>query len=632
LAGFYDKSKEFVLKVKNFGTSPEAKMKKPVSLKAKFILFFFIFEFVSLALIVVMTIQETIDATSNTFSHQGVVIVEQAAKLVDGDLFERLCNTLDGEDPFYWTTHEALLNLKNNTSSIYLYTMAPVSGSIYRYIIDGSSTPDDTEMFSPLGFEEDTSDYDEAFRKTWQLKQTLRSGLMNQGEWGWMFSVYTPILNSRGDMVGIVGVDFEAGEFVATLRSHTVKLIIMSLGFILAGTVLFLLFLRKIFDRLDLVTRVLKEIAEGEGDLTTRIKAGKIDEIGIMAGYVNQTLEKIRYTVATIKGQTNKLFDVGSELAENMVQTATAIQDITGNLQNVKNQTINQSASVTETTATMEQVTRNIDRLSTSVEIQTDSVSKSSSAIEEMLANIQSVTQTLVKNTDNVNHLTVSSEEGRTSLQTVATDIQEIARESEGLLQINGVMQTIASQTNLLAMNAAIEAAHAGEAGRGFAVVADEIRKLAESSGEQSKIISGVLKKIKGSIDKISKSTSMVLEKFESIDSSVQTVSGQEANIRAAMEEQGQGSKQILDAIANLNELTRNVKQSSTEMMEGSEQVIKESKNLEVVTQDITRGMNDMAAETEQINAAVARVNQISSQNKEYINILAVEVSKFKVE
>jgi methyl-accepting chemotaxis protein len=607
-------------------------MKKPISLKVKFILFFFVFELISLTLIAVMTIQETVDATSNMFSHQGVVIVEQAAKLVDGDLFEKLCNTLDEEDPFYQTTQKKLLELKNNTSSVYLYTMAPLSGDIYRFIIDGSSTPDDTEFFSPLGSEEDTSDYDKAFRETWETKQTLRSGLMNQGEWGWMFSVYTPILNSRGAMVGIVGVDFEAGEFVATLQHHTVKLIVMSVGFILAGTLLFLLFLQKIFGRLVLVTHVLKEISEGEGDLTIRIKAGEMDEIGIMAGYVNQTLEKIRHTVVTIKGQTHKLFDVGSELAENMIQTATAIQEITGNLHNVKNQTINQSASVTETTATMEQVTRNIDRLSTSVEIQTDSVSKSSSAIEEMLANIQSVTQTLVKNTDNVNHLTVSSEEGRTSLQTVATDIQEIARESEGLLQINGVMQTIASQTNLLAMNAAIEAAHAGEAGRGFAVVADEIRKLAESSGEQSKIISGVLKKIKGSIDKISKSTNTVLDKFESIDSSVQTVSGQEANIRAAMEEQGQGSKQILDAIANLNELTRNVKQSSMEMMEGSTQVIKESKNLEMVTQEITRGMNNMAAETEQINTAVARVNQISSQNKEYINTLAVEVSKFKIE
>jgi methyl-accepting chemotaxis protein len=607
-------------------------MKKTISLKVQFILFFFIFELVVLTLVTVMTIRETVDATSRMFSHQGIIIAEQAAKLVDGDRFERLCSTLDEEDPFYQTTQKRLLELKNNTSSLYLYTMAPVSGDIYRFIIDGSSTPDDTENFSPLGTEEDTSEYDSAFQKTWETKQPQYSDLMDQGEWGWLISAYNPILNSRGDMVGILGVDFEAGQLVATLRSYAIRQIIMGIVSIFAGLALFLLFLQKTFKRLAQVTHVLKEISEGEGDLTTRIETGKTDEIGVMVGYVNQTLEKIRHTVVTIKEETRKLFDIGSELMENMIQTATAIQKITGKIQDVKGQAINESASVTETAATMEQVTGNIDRLSTSVDMQIGSVSQSSSAIEEMLANIQSVTRTLVENTDNVNLLTASSEEGRASLQTVAADIQEIARESEGLLQINGVMQSIASQTNLLAMNAAIEAAHAGEAGKGFAVVAGEIRKLAENSGDQSKIISGVLKKIKESIDKISKSTNKVLEKFESIDGSVQTVSVQEASIRAAMEEQGQGSKQILGAIAKLNELTRNVKEGSVEMMKGGEQIIKESKNLELVTQEITGKVHDMAAEAEQIDAAVVRINQISSQNKEYINNLAVEVSKFKVE
>jgi methyl-accepting chemotaxis protein len=280
----------------------------------------------------------------------------------------------------------------------------------------------------------------------------------------------------------------------------------------------------------------------------------------------------------------------------------------------------------------MEQIAVNIGKLNGHVENQTANVSQSSSAIEEMLAKINSVTQTLVRNADNVKQLMEASEVGRTGLQDVASDIQEIARESEGLLEINAVMENIASQTNLLSMNAAIEAAHAGEAGKGFAVVADEIRKLAENSGEQSKTIRMVLTKIKDAIEKITGSTENVLNKFGAIDNGVKTVSDQEAEIRQTMEEQSTGSKQILEAIGRLNEANQLVKSSSREMLEGSKQVINESKNLEMLTGEISNEMNEMATGAEQINVAVTHVNTISGKNKENIDVLVREVSKFKVE
>jgi methyl-accepting chemotaxis protein len=279
----------------------------------------------------------------------------------------------------------------------------------------------------------------------------------------------------------------------------------------------------------------------------------------------------------------------------------------------------------------MKEMMNNIDSLNRQIEKQTGRVSQSSSAIEEMLANIQSVTLALVGNETNVTGLAEASGIGRSGLQGVAGDIQAIARESEGLLEINSVMQNIASQTNLLSMNAAIEAAHAGEAGRGFAVVADEIRKLAESSGEQSKTISEVLKKIKASIDKITKSTEGVLLKFESISEGMGKVTEQEATVRCAMEEQGMGSKNILEAISALNEITGEVTRSAQAMGGRSREVIRESRELEAITDEIRSGMEEMAAGAGQITTAVNRVNDISVENKKQIETLIGEVSRFKV-
>jgi len=413
------------------------------------------------------------------------------------------------------------------------------------------------------------------------------------------------------------------------MRNSTLTVGIVS---IIAGIVIAFFIGRSIAKPVAHVAETLKDIAEGEGDLTQSIAITSKDEIGDLANYFNKTLEKIKNLVIKVKKEAASLSKIGNDLASNMTETAAAVNEITANIQSIKGRVINQSASVTETNATMEQVVTNINKLSVHVGKQSNNVSQASSAIEEMVANIHSVTETLVKNTENVNTLKQASEVGRAGLQEVATDIQEIARESDGLLEINAVMENIASQTNLLSMNAAIEAAHAGEAGKGFAVVADEIRKLAESSGEQSKTIGNVLKKIAASIGKITKSTENVLNKFEAIDSGVKTVSEQEENIRNAMEEQGEGSKQILEGVGNVNEITRQVQAGSNEMLEGAKEVIQESQNLEKATQEITGGMNEMASGAEQINIAVHHVNEISAKNREGIETLIREVSRFKVE
>jgi methyl-accepting chemotaxis protein len=390
------------------------------------------------------------------------------------------------------------------------------------------------------------------------------------------------------------------------------------------------IFIRVTLAPLGRMEDILKETA-AEWDLTKRITVRRNDEIGRLAEFFNLTFDKMKDLISVIKMQAARLSDTGIDLSAHMSETAAEINQITVNIQGMKEQVKNQAEAVKESGGVISRIMARGSNLHDHITVQSDSVSQSSAAIEQMFANIHSVTETLVKNTGNVKSLAESSEAGRTDLQNVSTDIQKIARDSEGLLEINAVMKNISSQTNLLSMNAAIEAAHAGEAGKGFAVVADEIRKLAESAAEQSKTIGSVLKTIKGAIGSIAQSTGVVLKYFELIEEAVKTVSEQEEGIRSAMEEQETGGNNILDAISRLNEVTGEVYRASEDMAAECREILRQSGNLEDLTRKIDEEIHEISTASDQINSTVSHINGISEKNKANINTLVEEVAKFKV-
>ena len=426
-----------------------------------------------------------------------------------------------------------------------------------------------------------------------------------------------------------VVIEAPVKEFLDTINVLRIGVIIAALLILLTALVIVSIFSRKLVRPIQNSVPVLHKIAQG--DFTVRLPISGNDEITDMFEYFNETIEKIGISIQSVGVNSNVMEEIGHELASNMTETANTVHQISANIEGVKQQALTQAASVTETAATIEEIVRTIKQLNNSIETQAASVAQSSSSVEEMVANIASIGQTLGKTDEVIKSLTTATGDGKATLVTSNTVTQKIAEESGSLMEASSVIQHIASQTNLLAMNAAIEAAHAGEAGKGFAVVADEIRKLAEESSMQGKTITATLKTLSGEIETLSASSKTVEEKFNAIFSLAEQVKEMSASLTEAMREQENGSKEVLTAIKSINTVTIEVQAGSEEMLKGGEGVAEKMQKLDSLTRVITESMNEMASGAVQINNAVQEVNEITQKNKRSIENLAAEVGKFKV-
>ncbi|HQB62338.1 MAG TPA: methyl-accepting chemotaxis protein, partial [Spirochaetota bacterium] len=315
------------------------------------------------------------------------------------------------------------------------------------------------------------------------------------------------------------------------------------------------------------------------------------EEIGALMNDMNTQLETTRTLVAGILENidSNKL--ISQSLVSNVNETTSATDRMNQNIETVKQSMGSQAAAVDESAATVEQITHNIEKLNNNIEAQSATIVESASSIEEMVANIRSVSNILKENAETMKELLEESANAKDLVQNATLINAEVQGASEGLLEAADVIQNIASQTNLLAMNAAIEAAHAGDYGKGFAVVADEIRKLAEESSGQGKSISNVLKSLKDKIASISTVTTDVDNQFVQMQEQIIKLDNQESVIQNAMREQASGGAELLEAIKQISHITENVKSGSTEMLIGSREISSEMTKLVNFTGEINRNM-----------------------------------------
>ena len=375
-------------------------------------------------------------------------------------------------------------------------------------------------------------------------------------------------------------------------------------------------------------------LSSGEADLAKRVPSGKrtiLDLFGNLIAGFNQFIENLQVAVTSVKKSNMSLVEAGGRTADCIMDVVSSIDMAYNFMLTVDDNIVKQLSNVDGTVRSAKKVISGISELNKMISIQSEGGSQAAIVVEELLRSISDVYSAVSQLVSSFDQLEESAEHGVNVQKNVTLKIGEIYAESQMLQEANRVISSIASQTNLLAMNAAIEAAHAGEAGQGFSVVADEIRKLSENASKQSRTIGVQLKTILDSMAGITELSEDLKSAFNRVSDGIRNTNIMVQEISTAMEEQSASSNQMRSVIGEVMEATMKTQTTSDVMASENASIQREIEALQDSAVSMKGNMDMMKMGAVRVQSIGTALSSLSNETRKSIMNISRELDKFKV-
>ncbi|MCL2272779.1 MAG: methyl-accepting chemotaxis protein [Treponema sp.] len=492
----------------------------------------------------------------------------------------------------------------------YIYFLN-IEGSNVRFILD----TDDISLF------DEGAEINKYLLKPYddppdEIMEALTSGIFvitkkpYTDEWGTFVSGFYPVYDNTGRTAGILGLDLDV-SYVKGLENRAIFVFIVSLAIILTAAVLVSLVVA------SSITKPINEVAVAANTLAQMrfdIKTSKLrrNEIGIMQTALYAIRDTLRQTMGEINDeQLGKQLNISRNLNKIINKSNEELGTIIEGMEVLVDKTEGESASVRKTSKSVDDIIVNINALNEAVESQSESINSSSDLIEQMVEGIRNLKNTV----QDVNNITMSlgdsSKNSKKTLELLTKDITNLTERSIALENANKTISGIAAQTNILAMNAAIEAAHAGEAGKGFSVVASEIRKLAEMSDKESKSISSEIKSMTEAINEITAVSGQTVNSMNNIFLKLSEMSSSFADIKNNIDNQALNSGQIMEALKKIRKMVDEVSSDSVKIKSDSSIIADTVRDLDAASKEVDISVESAQNASKQIAESFSMAKKI---------------------